>query len=78
MSEPEYVETKHTHSEIKLLNLAVQAVELVYRGEMLGAVMCDQRGPFLCFRAGIEKDVTHLLRDLDWSAVVRHAEEFFE
>ena len=61
--------------ELTTLNLAIQAIQLVFHARLAALMFVDSRGMFLHTREGNEREVLELLRRTNWDDAVRHAVE---
>lgn len=64
-----------TRQQSEVLNLAIQALELIMRAHLLGIVCQNDSAIFLHLRPGDEAPIARRLAEIDWTKLIRFAEE---
>ena len=64
--------------ERETLNVAMEALDRVFAGEVIAVLALDARGVFIAPKPGLGRNVFHFLQSVDCATEVRIAEENFE
>jgi len=64
--------------EGEVLILAMHALDLLLKAEVIAVLARDKNGIFIAPKPGLGRSVMHFLQDVDWDTEVLIAEEHFE